>query len=94
MLSKLIVLTPADVEAHLNLFCKRFNAVLSVKPKESAVKQELEKVQEAMMGVLKSTRELQKAFPGAEASAEHYLWKEYLGRVNKDFKSQLKSIEA
>ncbi|KAL1961206.1 hypothetical protein VTO42DRAFT_3151 [Malbranchea cinnamomea] len=92
MLSKLITLCPSEVEARLDRFGPPFQAILTTKPKESAVKQELEKAQEASMGVLKITRELQKAFPGAEASGQHHVWKDYIEWVGKEFKNKLREF--
>ncbi|EFW19554.1 hypothetical protein D8B26_007767 [Coccidioides posadasii str. Silveira] len=84
MISKLIVLAPKETEGRLNSLCDPFQVILSTKLKESAVKQELEKAQEASLGVLRITRELQKAFPGAETSSEHHAWKQYLEWANKE----------
>lgn len=64
-----------------------------LKPKDNAVKQELEKAQEASMGILKVTRELSKAFPNAEVSGDHHKWKAYMEWVRKTFATQLKSLE-
>lgn len=94
MVTKLIALAPAEVESRVDLFCPPFTTILTAKPKESAVKQELEKAQEASTGVLKATRELQKTFPAAEASSDHRIWKEYVEWVHKEFKTQLKNLEA
>lgn len=93
MTSKLITLAPEETQRSLDALSERYSVVLSFKPKDNAVKQELEKAQEASMGVLKITRELSKAFPNAEASGEHHKWKAYMEWVRKTFSSQLKSLE-
>lgn len=93
MTSKLITLAPDDTQRYLDALSERYSVVLSFKPKDNAVKQELEKAQEASNGVLKITRELSKAFPNAEASADNHKWKAYMEWVRKSFASQLKSLD-
>ncbi|PLB47544.1 TATA-binding protein-interacting protein [Aspergillus steynii IBT 23096] len=93
MTSKLITLAPEETQRYLDALSERYSTVLSFKPKDNAVKQELEKAQEASNGVLKITRELSKAFPNAEASADHHKWKAYMEWTRKSFASQLKSLD-
>ncbi|PKY03364.1 TATA-binding protein-interacting protein [Aspergillus campestris IBT 28561] len=93
MTSKLITLSPDETQRQLNALSERYTAVLSFKPKDNAVKQELEKAQEASMGVLKISRELSKAFPSAETSGDNHKWKAYMEWVRKTFTSQLKSLD-
>ncbi|KAF5864859.1 hypothetical protein ETB97_006085 [Aspergillus alliaceus] len=93
MTSKLTTLAPEETQRSLDALSERYSVVLSFKPKENAVKQELEKAQEASMGILKITRELSKAFPNAESSGEHHKWKAYMEWVRKTFSSQLKSLD-
>jgi cullin-associated NEDD8-dissociated protein 1 len=93
MTSKLIKIAPEDTERQLDALSEHYTSVLSFKPKENAVKQELEKAQEASLGVLKVTRELSKAFPSAEASEDHHKWKTYMEWVRRTFSSQLTNLE-
>lgn len=96
MLSKLTALAPADVESRLDLFAAPFTAILTFKPKDTAVKQELEKAAEAVAGVLKTTVELRQAFPGSEAGTgggEHVAWRDYVEAATRDFKQMIKDIE-
>lgn len=93
MTSKLIISAPQETERRLDALCEQYTTVLSFKPKDNAVKQELEKVQEAALGVLKITKELSKAFPGAEASNELHKWKPYMEWIRKNFSAQLQSLE-
>lgn len=93
MTSKLISLAPEATQRYLDALSERYSAVLSFKPKDNAVKQELEKAQEASMGVLKISREICKAFPNSEASNEHPKWKAYMEWVRKTFIAQLKSLD-
>lgn len=92
MISKLITLAPDETRAHLDALSAPLRMVLSTKPKENAVKQELEKAQGASLGVLKITRELQKAFPTAEASGDHHAWKSYVEWMGKDFAPLIRSL--
>ncbi|RDW79043.1 putative cullin binding protein CanA [Aspergillus mulundensis] len=94
MTSKLITLAPEETQRHLDALSERYTGVLNFKPKENAVKQEIEKAQEASTGVLKITRELSKAFPNAEASADRHKWKAYMEMVRAQFGTQLSNLEA
>ncbi|KAL4949993.1 armadillo-type protein [Aspergillus filifer] len=93
MTSKLITLAPEETNRHLDALSERYTSVLSFKPKENAVKQELEKAQEASTGILKITRELSKAFPGAEAAGDKLKWKGYMEWVRTQFGGQFGSLE-
>ncbi|KAJ5690746.1 hypothetical protein N7462_005138 [Penicillium macrosclerotiorum] len=94
MTSKLMSIVPAETERRLDAFSERYTTVLSFKPKDNAVKQELEKAQEASLGILKVTKELSKTFPGAEASAELHKWKGYMEFVRKTFAQQFQSLDS
>ncbi|KAF3384610.1 hypothetical protein F1880_003024 [Penicillium rolfsii] len=94
MISKLVTIAPEETERRLDALSERYTTVLSFKPKENAVKQELEKAQEASLGILKTTKELSKAFPGAEASSELHKWKGYMEWVRKNFASQWQSLDS
>ncbi|KAJ5918525.1 hypothetical protein N7466_010517 [Penicillium verhagenii] len=94
MTSKLIIAVPKETERRLDALAERYTTILSFKPKDNAVKQELEKAQEASLGILKITKELSKAFPGAEASNELQKWRGYMDWVRKNFGSQFQSLES
>lgn len=94
MTSKLIALAPEETQRHLDALSDHYRTVLSFKPKDNAVKQELEKAQEASLGILKITKELDKAFPTAEASGDHLKWKAYMDWVRKTFGPQLRTLDA
>ncbi|KAJ5371362.1 Cullin-associated NEDD8-dissociated protein 1 C-terminal part [Penicillium cataractarum] len=94
MTSKLVIIAPEETERRLDALSERYTTVLSFKPKENAVKQELEKAQEASLGILKTTKELSKAFPGAEASSDLHKWKGYMEWVRKNFASQWQSLDS
>ena len=56
MTAKLIALAPEEAQRQLDIFSERYRVVLSFRPKDNAVKQELEKAQEASLGILKIDR--------------------------------------
>ncbi|KAI9825923.1 MAG: hypothetical protein M1819_000442 [Sarea resinae] len=90
MLAKLVTLDREETLRRLDAIAERFRVILSFKPKDNAVKQELEKAAEASRGALKVTLQLQKAFDRGNPS---HTWVTYSEWVRKDFASQLRSIE-
>ncbi|KAJ5674472.1 uncharacterized protein N7477_004406 [Penicillium maclennaniae] len=84
---------PEDTERRLDLLAEQYTKVLSFKPKDNAVKQELEKAQEASLGILKITKELSKAFPTAEASNDLHHWRTYMEYVRKQFSKEFQSLD-
>ncbi len=96
MLTKLIVLDPEEMIRRLDSIAGRFRVVLSFKPKENAVKQEVEKANEASKGVLKVTVLLNNAFPAVASSSTNLQgqdWKTYIEWVAKDFRAQFHAME-
>lgn len=96
MLTKLIVLDPEETVRRVDSIAERFRNVLATKPKDNAVKQEVEKVTEATKAVLKVTVHLHNAFPAASDSAkgpQGQLWKAYWDWVGKEFKTQLLAMQ-
>jgi cullin-associated NEDD8-dissociated protein 1 len=94
MTAKLIALAPEETQRQLDALSERYTAVLTFKPKENAVKQEIEKAQEASLGILKISRELDKAFPVVEVGGEHPKWKSYVDWIRKTFQAQLRNLDA
>ncbi|KAI9789286.1 MAG: hypothetical protein M1835_001768 [Candelina submexicana] len=96
MLTKLIVLDPEETVRRLDPVAEKFRATLSFKPKENAVKQEVEKAQEASKGVLRVTVVLSESFPtaaGPTMGGMNQTWRSYLEWVKKEYGAQLKAIE-
>jgi cullin-associated NEDD8-dissociated protein 1 len=93
MTTKLITIAPEATERRLDLLAEQYTKVLSFKPKDNAVKQELEKAHEASLGILKITKELSKAFPNAEASNDLHHWKTYMEYVRKQFAKEYSSLD-
>lgn len=93
MTSRLVHLAPEETQRRLDALAERYTTVLSFKPKENAVKQEIEKAHEASLGILKISKELSKAFPGAESSGDLHKWRGYMDWVRKNFSKELQSLE-
>ncbi|KAI5461607.1 armadillo-type protein [Mariannaea sp. PMI_226] len=100
MVTKLIVIDPDETIRRLDPIAEAYRSVLSSKLKDSAVKQEIEKQEEANKSVLRVTfllGEKMKALTGnAGAQASHVGaaggWPPYWDWVNKEFDRQLKSL--
>ena len=70
LLTKLIVLDPNSLLLQLDPIAEAFKKILTFKPKENAVKQEVEKANEASKAVLTVTVRLGIAFPGASGGKD------------------------
>jgi cullin-associated NEDD8-dissociated protein 1 len=96
MLTKLIVLDPEEAVRRLDPIAERFRILLASKPKDNAVKQEVEKVAEATKGVLKVTVHLHNAFPAASdpgTGLQGQVWRAYWDWVGKEFRTQLQAMQ-
>jgi cullin-associated NEDD8-dissociated protein 1 len=97
MLTKLVVLDPDETARRLDTIADCFRTILSLKLKDNAVKQEIEKQEEAVKSVLRVTLLLHAAIPGASSSmgthaGMHQTWRTYWEWVEKDFEGQLRSL--
>ena len=89
---KLITIDPEETTRRLDAIAEKFRITLSFKPKENAVKQEMERANEASKAVIGGTVRLLNAFPDAlkaAATSQGHGWRAYCEWVNKDFKNQL-----
>jgi cullin-associated NEDD8-dissociated protein 1 len=96
MLTKLMVLAPDQTHSRLEAIAENFRAVISVKPKDNAVKQEIEKIHEGTKGVLKVSALLNKKMgseSGAHDDPQLRVWSNYWESINKDFQVQLKVVQ-
>ncbi|KAL8670060.1 MAG: hypothetical protein Q9168_005379 [Polycauliona sp. 1 TL-2023] len=96
MLTKLVVLDSEETARHLDAIAERYRKILDFKPKDNAVKQEVEKLDEAKKGVLKVTLLLKDIVPGNVSSGgnlQSEKWKQYWEWVVKEFRAQLTSVE-
>jgi cullin-associated NEDD8-dissociated protein 1 len=99
MLTKLVHLDPDETVRRLDAIAESFRTILSTKLKDNAVKQEIEKQDEANKGVLRVTLLLQNAIPGASSTmgsqaGQHQVWRGYWEWVEKDFETQLKVLRS
>lgn len=95
MLTKLMITAPDQTRSRLEVIAENFRAVLSVKPKDNAVKQEIEKIQEGSKGVLKVSVLLNKQMgieSGVQAHDDPHLrhWAGYWEWVTKEHAPALK----
>ena len=96
MIARLTSIDPDETRRRLSQLAEKFKVVLGQKLKENAVKQEIEKVNEANAAVIRSTLELDKHFPTAatDGSGEMVIWKGYIEYVRKDFATTVRNIQA
>ncbi|KAI2629165.1 TIP120-domain-containing protein [Hypomontagnella submonticulosa] len=106
MLSKLIVIDPEETTRRLDTVAECYRRTLSTKLRDGAVKQEVEKQEEAIKSVLRVTlllvEKTKTTLPSTNAvaggagqlqqSAHNPVWQQYWEWVNKDFERQLKAL--
>ncbi|QPC79218.1 hypothetical protein HYE68_009970 [Fusarium pseudograminearum] len=100
MVTKLIAIDPDETTRRLNSIAEAYRSVLSVKLKDNAVKQDLEKQEEANKSILRVTLllgEKMKATTGNAGAATSNAgatstWTGYWEWVNKEFEKQLKGL--
>lgn len=89
MLTKLVTLNVDETSRRLDDVAAAFKVTLSTKLKESAVKQEIEKQDAAVMSVLRVTVLLNEKIPVTSQG-----WRDYWSWVEKDFADKIKSVQA
>lgn len=96
MLSRLSTIDPDETRRRLSPLAEKFRIVLGAKIKDNAVKQEIEKVNEANAAVIRTTLELDRKFPSAatDGSGEMVQWKGYIESVKKDFAQVVRNVLA
>ena len=96
MLTKLIIIAPDQVHSRLESVAENFRTVLLVKLKDNAVKQEIEKNQEGVKGVLKVSAYLNKQMGGeavvGQEDPQMRAWSQYWEWVNKEHQAALKAV--
>ncbi len=100
MITKLITIDPDETARRLDAIADAYRAVLSVKLKENAVKQDVEKQEEANKSILRVTLMLgdkMKAMTGNAGAATSNAvaagpWGAYWEWVGKEFEKQLKGV--
>ncbi|KAH9216107.1 putative Cullin-associated NEDD8-dissociated protein 1 [Leptodontidium sp. 2 PMI_412] len=99
MLTKLIVLDPEETARRLDAIADCYRQIISIKLKDNAVKQELEKQSEAVKSCLRVSLTLHAAIPGASSpvgaqSGQHETWRAYWEWIGKDYEFQLNRLRA
>ncbi|KAJ5050563.1 uncharacterized protein L3040_002440 [Drepanopeziza brunnea f. sp. 'multigermtubi'] len=97
MLAKLIVLDPEETGHRLDSIATNFRTVISIKLKDNAVRQEIEKQDEAIKSCLRVSAILQASIPGASTGiganlGQHQIWRTYWEWVEKLYEPILKSM--
>nr|OQO15556.1 hypothetical protein B0A51_17129 [Rachicladosporium sp. CCFEE 5018] len=90
VLSKLLPLYPAESARRLDALAQVFRGVLGTKLKDTAVKQELEKLTEEQRAVIRVSLGFQKVFGG---DGESRAWREFWEGVKREFSAMLKGVE-
>ena len=95
MIARLVQLHPDESRRRLSALAEKFQVVLGQKIKENAVKQEIERVNEANTAVVRISLDLDKAFPAVatDGSGETMVWKGYLDHVRKDFAGFVRNVQ-
>ncbi|OAL37108.1 hypothetical protein AYO20_03585 [Fonsecaea nubica] len=96
MLGRLSVIEPDQIPRRLPFLAEKFRVVLGAKLKENAVKQEIEKVNEANAAVVRITLELDRKFPNVTVegiSGELISWKAYVEFVKREFASMVRNVQ-
>ena len=95
MLSRLTQIDPEETRRRLSPLAEKFKVVLAQKIKENAVKQEIEKANEANAAVIRTSLELDKSFECAatDGTGEMVGWKGYIENVRKEFPGVVRSIQ-
>ena len=102
MVVKLAAVDPHETRRRLPALSEKFRLVLVQRPKENAVKQEIEKSAEAHTGVIRTSMMLDKRFPvagtgggggGDIMGGGMIVWKGYLDWMKKEFPAVVRSIQ-
>lgn len=98
MLTKLVILDPDETSRRLDAIAGCFRVTLSTKLKDNAVKQEIEKQDEAIRSVLRVSLLLHTAIPAAShgvsaQGGQHQVWRTYWEWIDKDYETQLRTLK-
>lgn len=88
-LHKSMEVFPAATAPLLSQFLEPFKLILRTKPREQAVKQELERMEESQRGVVKIGLEVQQRYPDGVGSS----WADWWTNVRTEQASLVKQIE-
>ncbi|KAK6526797.1 hypothetical protein TWF281_009998 [Arthrobotrys megalospora] len=91
MLGKLVVIGKDDVIKRLDSIAEKYKATLSIKPKENAVKQELEKMSELHRSILRTTLTISGQVGGAASHEQG--WLGFYEWAKQNHGSEMSSLE-
>ena len=91
VLTKLLPLTVAETQRRLDSLAGQFRTVLAFKPKETAVKQELEKLAEQNKAVVKVAAAINKLL--SSHPEESRVWRDFYEWARRDFSAMVKQAE-
>jgi cullin-associated NEDD8-dissociated protein 1 len=91
MLAKLANRDPDETIRRIDSIVQCYQAILATKLKDSAVKQDIEKAQEARNDVLRVTLQLQAIIQKAAGQTYSPAWRAYFEFVSKEYKAQLEN---
>jgi len=97
MLARLSTIDPEETKRRLPTLAEQFKKVLEQKPKENAVKQEIEKINEANAAIVRASLDLAKKFPSANATGSDTdltAWKTYMDFMQREHAALVKQIAA
>lgn len=92
MITKLMVSAPEETVRRLDSIADQFRAVLAVTPKDTAVRPEHEKADEAKRSVIRVSQELNKAFPGESGVGGQAKWTAYLDEMTNKHALMIKGM--
>ncbi|GAB7351136.1 hypothetical protein MBLNU459_g1593t1 [Dothideomycetes sp. NU459] len=93
MLTKLISLAPEETVRRLGDLAGSFRAVLAFKPKDNAVKQELEKLNEHNKSILKVSVSINKTFSSETQAEAARSWNDYWDWAKKEHPQLVKAAD-
>lgn len=93
MLTKMVTLVPDETVRRVEALANAFRAVLSMRPKESAVKQELEKVAEHNKAICRVALLMNKNFPHETSAEVCRTWAEFWDWCKKELPMPVKAAE-
>lgn len=96
MLTRLSNIDRDETRRRLSSLAEKFRVVLGAKLKENAVKQEIEKVNEANAAVIRITIEMDREFPTASTDGiggELVPWKGYVEYAKREFPSMVRQAQ-
>jgi cullin-associated NEDD8-dissociated protein 1 len=96
MLTKLMVIAPEQTHSRLHSIAENFRTVLSIKLKDNAVKQEVEKLQEVKKGIIKVSLQLNQRLgsdSGTLEDSQTRAWSQYWEFVSKENATLLRTVQ-